>query len=105
MAEILAQQEKLECLLSVCLYCKDYRSDSMFWEEASRFFFSSSETDEVHPDDFLGRSADAASPLHSKGSGDYQEGKTGNNRTLMNEFFIVSNRGCLFGEHDHDQRL
>ncbi len=108
MAEIVSQEENLDCLLFICLYCKNYRNDSMFWEQASNFFLSAPEMreeEDVCPDCFQQQFSDQrlsscdALRVNRKENGFKTKGK------LKNMFFIVSNRGCLFGDYDHGQRL
>jgi hypothetical protein len=108
MAEVVSQEESLDCLLFVSLYCKNYRKDSGFWEQASEFFLSAPdawEDGDAGPDGFGEQYAEDCLSFIDKGkareivSNNYRSGR------LTGNFFIVSNRGCLFGDYDHKQRL
>jgi hypothetical protein len=108
MAVVVKQEESLQCLLYISLYCEDYRKDSGFWEQASQFFLSTPEN--LDNDDSW--------PVGYKESCDvedfsfFDEEKTEASEKMndqkglrMGRFFIVSNRGSLFGDHDHKQLL
>ncbi len=108
MAEVVLQEENLDYLLIISLYCKNYREDIEFWDQASDFFLSDSVTMEdenndsesfcdLFPDDFLSLSQ------KEKGEEIGEKILTGVKSTTSH--FIVSNRGCIFGDHDRKQRL
>jgi len=108
MAEVVMQEESLDCLLFVSLYCKHYRQDNGFWEQAFDFFMSNHELredkdmnpdcyEEHHSGDFIPNCEERETSQTGKmkyGKGNSYDG-----------FFIVSNRGCIFGNHDHKQRI
>lgn len=108
MAEIVLQDENLDYLLFISLYCRNYRKDIEFWDQASDFFLSGSEmiADEnndsesncdLFSDDFLS--------LSQKEKGDEIGEKFLSGVKSITSHFIVSNRGCIFGDHDRKQRL
>lgn len=108
MAEIVLQEENLDYLLIISLYCKNYRKDIEFWDQASDFFLSDSGTMEDEnneseslcdpfPNDFLS--------LSQKVKGDEIGEKFLTGVKLTTSHFIVSNRGGIFGDHDCKQRL
>jgi hypothetical protein len=108
MAVVVKQEESLECLLYLSLYCKDYRKDSGFWEQASQFFLSTPE----NLDNEDSRPAGYRESCDGENFSFFDEEETGapekmsnQKKIQMGKFFIVSNKGSLFGDYDHKQLL
>ncbi len=108
MAVVVKQEESLQCLLYIGLYCKDYRKDSGFWEQASQFFLSTPEDLDNDDSWTVGYGESCAGEDFSF----FDEEKACSPEKMIDQkkmqtgrFFIVSNRGSLFGDYDHEQRL
>ena len=97
MGEINSKKECLEGFLSFCMYCGTHRNDAGFWEQVYKFNESVPEGFQDHfPDKYISleKKRDTVSEKILPGK-----------RELYSCFFIVNNKGCLFGDYDKEQRL
>jgi len=107
MGFVVKQEESLDCLLFVSLYCENYRKDKVFWEQASKFFLSAPQV--LEDDDIDYDSCNELSSEKEISYCDTKEAGTSGRKDIKNnkqtgKFFIVSNRGYLCGDYDHKQR-
>lgn len=108
MAEIVSQEGNLDCLLFVCLYCENYRTDNLFWEQASDFFLTSQESTEdedVCPECLCERVPDGCLSCREEGGEGKKEGEVRDKGNAAMSFLVVTNKGCLIGDYDREQRL
>ena len=108
MAEVDSKDTSIDSLLFVGLYCKNFREDTSFWDQVFEYFLSSSESEE-----------DGLLDLECGSEGEGEEFKPTQQKVvsgsdinwlttencLTSTFYIVSNRGCLYGDYDCKQRF
>ncbi len=104
MAEIVLQEESLCLTLLLDLFSGKFRKDQGFWEQASKFFLLPSDTteEEILPEDEF---PDDSLSLCREEVDRKRIENIHLNENLSSSFIIVNNKGCLFGDHDHKQRL
>jgi hypothetical protein len=108
MVESCSQKENQDRLLFICMYCDKYRNDAGYWEKARDLCASVPEERKSHgicPECLLKNFPDEYSSLCEEGKIDVKKKITPDNRALLGCFFIVSNKGCLFGDYDKGQRF
>jgi hypothetical protein len=102
------QKEDSGCFLLVCTYCDKYRNDSVFWEEMDTSYIPVPAARISHgicPECLQEHFPDEFDALCDEGRIAVKEKIMPDNRVLYYCFFIVSNRGYLFGDYDKGQRL
>lgn len=102
------QKEDSGRMLFVCMYCDKYRNDSGFWEEMYTSYIPVPAARISHgicPECLQEHFPDEFDALCDEGRIAVKEKIMPDNRVLYGCFFIVSNRGYLFGDYDKGQRL
>ena len=107
MGEINSKEEGLEGFLSFYMYCGTHRNDAGFWEQVYKFNESVPESRRNFgpcPEGSQDHSPDEYLPLEKKGNTVIKKILAGK-KELYSCFFIVNNKGSLFGDYDKEQRL
>ena len=107
MGEVNLQVEGLESILSICMYCGTHRNDAGFWEQVYSFdgpvpesrinygLFSEGRQN-CFPDEYISPGEENRNTL---------KGKISPEKSDAYGWFLVNNKGCLFGDYDKGQRL
>jgi hypothetical protein len=94
--------------LFICTYCDKFRNDSGYWEEIHTSFVPVPAANISHgicPECLQTHFPDEFNELQDEGRIAVKEKIMPDNRVLYGCFFIVSNKGFLFGDYDRGQRL
>jgi hypothetical protein len=108
MGEVKSQEEGLESFLSFCMYCGIHRNDAGFWEQIYKFNESIPESRRNYgpcPEGFQDHFPDEYVSLYEEKRNTVKEKILSKKRGLFGCFFIVNNKGFLFGDYDKNQRI
>jgi hypothetical protein len=108
MVESRSEKEPLDRLLLICMYCHKYRNDAGYWELARDVCVSVPDERRSHgicPECLQKNFPDEYSSLCEEGKITVKEKIMPDNRVVFGCFFIVSNKGNIFGDYDKEQRF
>ena len=108
MGEVISEEESLESLLSFCMHCGQYSRNSEFWIRvclSCESIFSvegvlSAIKECCDEDSIFSHTLPESAAEHVVGGKEKPP-----KQKLEGYFFIVNNRGYLFGDYDNKQRL
>jgi hypothetical protein len=108
MVESGSQKEEPDRSLFICMYCDKYRNDAGYWEKVYKSHALAPAARISHgicPRCYQEHFPDEYSSSCEEGEIAVREKIMPDSRLLFGCFFIVSNKGFLFGDYDKRQRL
>lgn len=108
MGEFMSEEKSPESLQFMCTYCDKHRNDAGYWDQVFDSYGSVPESRISHgicPECFQEHFPGEYTSLCKEGRIVVKERIMPDNRVLYGCFFIVSNKGNLYGEYDSEQRL
>jgi hypothetical protein len=108
MCEFMSVEENPESLQFMCMHCDKHRNDAGYLKQVFDSFGSVPESQighDIFPECFYEHCSNENKSLGQKRRISAKEGFTPGSKVLSGCFFIVNNKGNLFGDYDSEQRL
>jgi hypothetical protein len=108
MGEINLQEDGLESTLVFSLLCEKNRNSDGFWEQVCKsyeYMLDEKADCALNADGLPERFSGGYPLLCEKGGKGMREKKLPGNREMGGCYYIVSNKGGIFGEYNKEQRL